>query len=206
MTDREKMKAFEDWLQDDGEGQEKGNRYPVISVLVQSADYYRIFTTTSFSCRAIVTMLGRYANPEGHKILAVKYGEFTCDCPKWAKDYTPCYDEEENCLPIHDRYTKEQLLRKFDYRTAVNMFYVYCLQENRYPAKSPFKGVKCWQPEEFEFVVHERPIFIPADQCYEGDDVFKYYDGKWVERWLNGEKRSGYYLTEARITNENNNE
>lgn len=202
MTDREKLNAFEAWLKDDGEGQEKGNRYPVISVLVQSGDYFRIFTTTSFSCRALVTLLWRY-NPN-YQILAVKYGEFACDCPRWEKDYEMC--EEDGLLPINERYTREELLRNFDFRTAVNLFYIYCSQDGKYPAKSPFKGVKCWTPEEFAFVVHERPIFVPQEQCFEGDDVFKYYDGKWIERWMNGEKRSGYYLTEARITNENGDE
>ena len=36
-----------------------------------------------------------------------------------------------------------------------------------------------------------------------GSDILKYYEGKRIERLINGEEVYGYYLTSARIIKEN---
>lgn len=174
--------------------------YTTISTLVRSGNKYRIFQTQAYSIRALVIILRRYS-PQA-EIINVKYGDFACPCPDWEEDYEPC-QEEENLLPIHSIYTREELLRSFDYRTAINIHYAYCHQKQKYPSKSPFKGVRPWNKEEFKQEINKHPFFIKDEENDMGSDILKYYEGKRIDRLVNGEEVYGYYLTSARIMKEN---
>lgn len=173
--------------------------YATISTLVKSGEKYRIFQTNAFSIRALVIALGRFS-PQA-EIIAVKYGRFDCPCPKWDKDYQPC--EEENSFPINTKYTREELLRNFDYRTAINIHYFQCFRDLKYPSKSPFKGVRPWKVEEFAHKWTGHPFFVRDAENPEGADILRYFEGKRISKYMNGEQVEGYYLTEPRITEEN---
>ena len=173
--------------------------YTTISTLVKSGNKYRIFQTQAYSIRALCIILTRYS-PQA-EIITVKYGDFDCPCPNWDDTYQPC--DEENSLPIHTKFTREELLRQFDYRTAINIHYAKCHQTGKYPSKSPFKGVRPWNKEEFKHEVNKHPFFIKDEENDMGSDILKYYEGKRIDRLINGEEVYGYYLTSARIIKEN---
>lgn len=164
----------------------------IISTLVRCDNQYRIFQTNSFSIRALVIILTRYS--PNAEILRIKYGDFQCPCPKWTEDYEPC--SEENCLPIAHKYTKADLLRTFDYRTAINIHYYQCFVDGKYPSKNPFKGVKCWLESDYD-TIQWHPFFMMENDC--GPNILCLYEGKYINRYLNGEKVKGYYCTSPRI-------
>lgn len=199
MTDYEKLQAFEEWLADDGQNEpQKKQKYPIISVLVENAARKRrIFQTNAYTMRSLIVMLERYAGD--FRIISWKYGNYNCPCPNWDQNYEPC--DEEGLMPASTDLTKAELLRKYDYRTAMNM--VYCLDafDGRYPSKSPFRGVKVWhRGDHSQFANRRYPFFIPCEE--DGGDCLRLFEGRLIERIIDGEKVRGYYITAPRIMEE----
>lgn len=174
--------------------------YSTISALVKSGDQYRIFQTQAFSIRSLVIILTRYS-PQA-KIINIKYGDFSCPCPRWTNEYQPC-EEEENLLPTNTKYTREELLRLFDFRTAINIHYYQCHQTAKYPSKNPFKGIRLWHVSEFKHKITKHPFFINDEENTEDSSILRYYEGRRISKYINGEKVEGYYLTSPRIIEEN---
>ena len=198
MTDYEQLKLFEEWLADDGPETTKKQKYPVISVLVKSGGKYRIFQTNAYTIRSLVVMLQRYNG--NYRIVSMKYGEYGCPCPNWDAEYEPC--EETDLFPSNSAYDEPgDLLRKYDYRTAINLLYARDSSYGKYPSKAPFKGVKCWRHGECtQFENRRYPFFIPCDE--DNGDCLKYFDGRLISRYIDGEEIRGYYVTAPRIIEE----
>lgn len=191
-------------------------KYSPISVLVRSCDsYWRVFTTESYSIRPIVNHCQRY-NPD-FQIVKVKYGYFPTEIipnnTSWQKlDRT----EEDNTLQIINEETtfnelpsvnniKQYLLESYDYRTALSMWYIHCANSHIYPSKSVFRGVKVSDIPKWLITqtgLCQRPCFVAdKDNPYISvSDILKYYDGRRIDRMLNGQKVSGYLLDSMRIS------
>lgn len=194
-------------------------RYGKISLLVQSGEFYRVFETESFSIRPAVVHLQRYSS--NYKIVAVCYGDFL-GCPADNKNWKRCkitgvyYRGDIIYLPRVEKNPTQQaierskawLLQNWDYRTAVNMWYVYAATNNIYPSKTPFAGIAIDGefspvPTELYNILGrcERPRFLPdnANPLPEKWDVLRWYEGRRIERMINGEKVEGYLLRGCRI-------
>ena len=193
--------------------------YSPMSVLVRSGEYWRVFTTESFSIRPIVNHLQRY-NPN-YTIIAIKYGYFPSEIIPNNTSWQKLTNDEEmatlNIVMEEEIFNitpsvpnlKTHLLEHYPFRTALSMFYRYAAERAIYPSKSVFRGVEVSDIPEWLIAQMgrcERLTFVSdTDNPYiEKSDILKYYDGRRIERMINGQKVSGYLLDNPRITIENN--
>lgn len=208
-TDLEKLKAFEAWLQDVGEETRKTiERNGIISAIVRSGDYWRIFTTESFTIRALVIHLTRYC-PD-YEIMAIRYGVYPTqllDNMEWRK----LEKEEVTALSVYfndfaNIGDKEAIIgSNAPYRDALNIWYIKCAQNREYPSKTPFKGVQI-QHIPFEAAIEygtcvEHPFFVSdEDTIYTSpSDILNHYDGKRLERTIGGRQVKGYLIEKCRL-------
>jgi len=191
-------------------------KYDPISVLVNSGNKWRVFTTESFTIRPIVNHLQRY-NAD-FNIRKVRYGYFPTEIlpnnTSWTKmtlyevnDMFDVIDEDTNFDTIPSvPDLKKHLLENYDYRTALSMWYIHCANSHIYPSKSVFRGVKVSDIPDWLITQTgrcQRPCFVSdKDNPYTNVwDILKYYDGRRIDRMINGQKVSGYLLDSMRITN-----
>lgn len=192
--------------------------YNPISILVRSGQYWRVFFTESFTIRPACNHLQRY-NPD-FRIMSVKYGMFPTNIipnnTQWVK---LTKDEEDELMAsiVEDKDTfqpipdvpdlKAYLLSTYKYRTALNMWYIHAANSGIYPSKSVFRGVKS-NPEYIPIslikkigICQHLTFVSDADNPYEDkEDILKYYDGRRIEKMVNGQKVEGYLLDSIRIS------
>ena len=185
-----------------------------INIYVWSAGMYRLFQTNQFTIHAISVHLQRY-NPN-IQVKALFYGNIknlNANNTKWQiLTYSQVEEDFQKIKPIQTNTTDTlaELLQKYDYRTALNVYNVNCLEYGIYPKKNPFKGVKieCSIPTDVtdRIRIFRYPTFIQDEKnpFENNSDILKHYDGKRMERLWRGEIVKGYYLTGCRYTNENN--
>lgn len=191
-------------------------KYKQISVIVESCGKYRLFTTESFTIRPIVVYLQRF-NPDFSIVFGV-YGEITA-CgevtnTQWTekKPLGVKYEGETfHTHPAECDNLKQYLLENFPYRMALNEWYMYCAENGIYPSKQAFRGVTVEKvPEHIYTVVGEceRPRFLPDTEnpCAEKSDILKWYNGKRLEKYVNGYRAEGYFLEKIRLEKKNQNE
>lgn len=189
--------------------------YHKISVLVRSGEYYRVFQTQCFTIRPITNLFFRF-NPT-YEVRAVKDGEFPSHFPvdnqEWRQLPKDKIAEMSRILEGEDLYDlnvpkgediKSYLLENFQYRKALNLWYIYAAENNIYPSKQPFYGVQVKAVPEWiikEIGACERPTFLrDEDNPYiSKEDVLKWYDGRRYDKYINGYKAEGYLLEKIRI-------
>lgn len=190
-------------------------RYHKISVLARSGEYYRVFQTQCFTIRPITNLFFRF-NPT-YEVRAVKDGEFPSHFPvdnqQWRRLPKNKIAEMSRILEGEDLYDlsvpkgediKSYLLENFQYRKALNLWYIYAAENKIYPSKQPFYGVQVKAVPEWiikEIGACERPTFLrDEDNPYiSKEDVLKWYDGRRYDKYVNGYKASGYLLEKIRI-------
>lgn len=189
-------------------------QYSPISVLVRSGDNWRVFITKSFSIRPITNYLQRF-NPN-FQIVYVRYGYFPTEIRPSNTGWTLMTDEEVMTMidiVVEDEMfdpipsvsnLKEYLLSNYEYRTALSMYYINCTNEGIYPSKAPFVGVKCESvPADIYGLVGDCDrLFYIADHQIPLDnacDILKWYEGKRIERRINGVMVQGYLLSAPRF-------
>lgn len=210
-SDYLKLKAIEDWLLDDSLEEEKKTieHNGTISVIVKSGQWWRIFTTESFSIRALVVHLNRYC-PD-YSIEGIRYGEYPLDIidnRQWRKINKEDFPVLLPYLIPFSKFlgTKEAILgSNCQYRDAINIYYVACSQNRQYPPKRPFTGVPV-EHIPFEAAVAygtviDHPIFVSDEESVyaEPSDILKHYDGKRIERTVRGKKVKGYLIERCRL-------
>lgn len=197
-------------------------KYSPISVLVESGEKYRVFTTESFSIRPITNHLQRY-NPD-FKIVMARYGFFPAEIKANNSGWITLTESERanaenmcsnDLIALKGNYGQEKerewLLESLPYRTALTTWYMYAAQHGIYPQKNPFSGVQVsYVPEEIVKIIGtcEHPTFV-ADKdnpLERKEDILKWYDGKRIEKYVNGYKAEGYLLEKIRIEIAKNNE
>jgi len=189
--------------------------YHKISVLVRSGEYYRVFQTQCFTIRPITNLFFRF-NPT-YEVRAVKDGEFPSHFPvdnqEWRQLPTDKIAEMSRILEGEDLYRldvpegediKSYLLENFQYRKALNLWYIYAAKEGIYPSKQPFYGVEVKAVPEWilnDIGMCEHPTFISDENnpYINKEDVLKWYDGRRYDKYVNGYKASGYLLGKIRI-------
>ena len=191
-------------------------KYKQISVIIESCGKYRLFTTESFTIRPIVVYLQRF-NPNFQIFFGV-YGKITT-CgevtnTQWAEKQPLGVKYEGETFHTHpaecDNF-KKFALENWPYRVALNEYYLFCAKNGIYPSKQPFAGVTVDTiPEKILNSVGtcERPRFLPDTEnpCAEKSDILKWYDGKRIEKYVNGYRAEGYFLQKIRLENKKPNE
>ena len=208
-NDLERLRVFEEWLADVGQEEKKTiERNGIISVIVKSGEWWRIFTSEAYSIRSIIVHLNRYC-PD-YQIMAIRYGFYPTKLLsnlEWRK----LEKAEVTALKVyfHDFSnigTKEQILSTTaPYRDKVNLYYIKCSIERAYPSKTPFRGIAVNSiPYEASAEYGSRvehPFFVAdADSIYtEPSDILNHYDGKRVDKVICGETVKGYLIEKCRL-------
>lgn len=206
-----KLRAFEAWLADiDQETEDKKTieRNGTISVIVKSNGYWRIFTTESFTTRALIIHLTRYC-PD-YEIESIRYGEYDLDIidnRQWRKvseeDFPKLLPYLQPFSRIGEKY--ELLSSGFAYRDALNLYYIKCAQNREYPSKRPFAGIAVdhipFEAAVAYGTVIEHPFFVSNDESvYENpSDINLHYDCKRIEKTIKGKKIDGYMVEHCRL-------
>lgn len=210
-SDYEKLKQFEEWLLDiDQETEDKKTieRNGTISVIVKSGPYWRIFTTESFSCRAIIVHLNRYC-PD-YEIVSMRYGEYPIDIidnKQWRK---VSKEDLPVLLPYFQPFSRigsrEALLAAgAPFRDIMNLHYIKCSQNREYPSKRPFSGIAVDHiPFEAACMYGtkvDHPFFVADDKSVytAPSDILLHYDGKRIEKTVQGKKVKGYLIDRCRL-------
>lgn len=188
--------------------------YKKISVLVRSGEYYRVFQTQCFSIRPITNLFFRF-NPT-YEVRAVKDGEFPSHFPvdnqEWRQLPKDKIAEMSRILEGEKLYDltvpevediKSYLLENFQYRKALNLWYIYAAENKIYPSKQPFYGVQVKEVPEWvikEIGMCEHPTFISDENnpYIFKEDILKWYDGRRYDKMINGYMASGYLLEKIR--------
>lgn len=207
--DLEKLRVFEEWLLDDDIQEEKKTieRNGVISVIVRSSQYWRVFTTESYSIRSLVVHLNRYC-PE-YQIVAFRYGLFPTRLlsnTEWRKLTKAAVDELRPFFQDFSNIgTKEQIMAlDAPYRDKINLHYLSCAASRVYPSKRPMRGVAiAYMPYEASIygTTVEHPFFVADDETIyaEPSDILNHYDGKRLERTVCGKTVKGYLIDRCRL-------
>jgi hypothetical protein len=99
---------------------------------------------------------------------------------------------------------KSYLLENFQYRKALNLWYIYAAKNKIYPSKQPFTGVQVTAVPDWiinDIGICEHPTFISDENnpYISKEDILKWYDGRRYDRMINGYKAEGYLLEKIRI-------
>lgn len=179
-----------------------------ISFLVESRGYYRMMTSNVFSIRNLVLQALRY-NPY-IRIMAIGYGVPTMthsNNKEWLKlDNSQVHEDISRLkqIPYPKDFSKEYLLTNYDYRSAVNLYYVWCANNRIYPIKNPFKGVKIDDvlpdllAEKYGYIKFQTFVQDEANVFENKANILNYYEGQRVDRMWRGNKVSGFILTKCR--------
>lgn len=214
--DIEKLRAFEEWLSDEGRKdseRRKAESAGTISVLVRSGEWWRVFTTESFSIRTIVVHLTRYC-PD-YRIMAAKYGEYKLKKVS-NQSWTRLSDDDVDGLGLRffgetAQHKEAYIWLQDSYRDAVNLWYIHCANSRLYPGKRPFTGVRVPTIPEYAAYTYgtrvERPFFVSdKESIYKvPSDINLHYEAKRVDRTVRGESVSGYLVTACRLENKRKN-
>lgn len=208
--DAEKLRAFEEWLSDVGHEEKKTiQRNGIISVIVRSGKWWRVFTSEAYSIRSIIVHLNRYC-PD-YQIVAIRYGFYPT---KLLSNYEWLELSEEEITELSPYFqdfskvigSKEYILSlEAPYRDKVNLYYIACSVRRAYPSKRPFDGVPVeYIPYEASIAYGtsvEHPFFVAdADSVYsEPSDIMNHYDGKRVQKTVYGQQVSGYVIEHCRL-------
>lgn len=187
-----------------------------VNIYLQSNRKYRIFSTAQFTIRDLIVQISRY-NPSVEAI-AIWYSESPLELNANNEKWKSLSEEElladveqinesGNRIELLHSNDKSSYLKRYDYRTALNVYFVYCLETGTYPIKNPFDGVKISgkMPRNISsrIAINHFPAFLKDDEnpFYYFSDILLYYDGRRVERTWRGEPIKGYLLTCSRFDN-----
>lgn len=180
--------------------------YPPISILVASGLFIRIYTTHRFSIRALINDLRR-CNPS-FKIVAISekptpksldYLNFGWSTAGVGIDIIR---NEFNGLEIDYSVDLTDLIRRYDYRMALNMLYCRAANRKEEINRNPFVGVENPDRPEKPLNIQHYPAFVSYSEL--GDrpwEILKWYDGRRFRRTINAELKEGYIITGARWNN-----
>lgn len=207
--DLEKLRVFEEWLKDDGQDEARKTieRNGIISVIVRSFSFYRVFTTESYSIRSLVVHLNRYC-PE-YQIVAFRYGLFTTKTlsnTEWRElNHYQVADISQYMQDFSRIGSKEQIMAMdAPYRDKINLYYLSCAASRVYPSKRPMRGVAiAYMPYEASVygTTVEHPFFVADEETIyaEPSDILNHYDGKRLERTVCGKTVKGYLIERCRL-------
>lgn len=191
-----------------------------INIYTKTANKYRIFTCKSFSIRGFAVQIVRN-NPD-ILVLSFWYGDVPdqmhANNQQWEilsfqqaeQDLEKIRQSSPQNYPFDEYYihTLADLLEKYDYRTAQNLYFCQCLNTNEYPKENPFSGVRFDKPMPTDISsrlqIDHLPAFLKDEDnpFYHFSDILLYYTGKRVERLFRGDMVKGYILETCRFNND----
>lgn len=170
--------------------------FPKIGIIVKTRNKIRLFITERFSIRTFVIHLNRY-NPH-YQIIDIGYPADNLDIPnnRWL-DYSP---KLANCLKPF------KFQGEYKYRELLNMEYAKIANNGKFPSRHALNGkpLENYQHPIVDVIGKEiQHITFVSDELMREhgmipSDILLWYEGKQIQRTLNGITRKGYILDRYR--------